>query len=72
MDEETTSVVMFGSFSSLLTRFPSMYSLINNNTNRDVILSREEEENGCEGEEAFLLFLCGVFAHDTKMSVKSY
>ena len=72
MDKETTSVVMFGSFSSLLMRFLSIYSLINNNTNRDVILSREEEENGCEGEElAFLLFLCGVFAHD-KMSVKSY
>jgi len=40
--------------------------LINNN-NRVVILPREEEvkeENG-----AFLLFLCGVFAHDNKMSV---
>jgi len=48
---------MFGSFSSLLTRFLSMYSLINNNTNRDVILSREEEENGCEGEEERFSFV---------------
>jgi hypothetical protein len=56
VDKETTSVVMFGSFSSLLKRFLSMYSLINNNTNRDVILSREEEENGCEGEELFFCF----------------
>jgi len=47
------------------TRVLSM-RLINNN-NRVVILPREEEvkeENG-----AFLLFLCGVFAHDNKMSV---
>jgi len=61
VDKETTSVVMFGSFSSLLTRFLSMYSLINNNTNRDVILSREEEENGCEGEEELFFCFCVEF-----------
>ena len=67
MDKETTSVVMFGSFSSLLKRFLSMYTLINNNTNRDVILSREEEENGCEGEEERFSF---VFVWSFLLTIK--